>query len=348
MAVLRHYWSTFLARYPRFIRFCSKFWKLLGDNFIIVALMVVAIWLGVLWAGFRKFEEFAAYAAFGVALVTLVLASATALMARETTRSRKLTEELVRQNRQLHERPHALELLVNVVVPLLQSATNRISMHKSRAYHWKSCRSKPGFIAEEDLQLFQPFSDATNFYYPDPDLELHWREGGIYDDLKIMFPELVNKVMVYNDLEIQRGFKELLVSLARDVLLSPKFREEVNDSLSIYCADIACSSLLVSEKDFNDYLRGIVVPEGDGQKRLQQAKELWEEKSGILKDNLKNNEPLASKLGKITEESEVMVAELEDIKSKLSEVEHKLMAEHEIYFSDIEQKQREMHSHYLV
>ena len=38
-------------------------------------------------------------------------------------------------------------------------------------------------------------------------------KGG-FDDLKIMFPELVNKVMVYNDLEIQRGFKGLLVSLA--------------------------------------------------------------------------------------------------------------------------------------
>lgn len=130
------------------------------------------------------------------------------------------------------------------------------------------------------------------------------------------------------------------------MLLSPEFREEVNDSLSVYCADISRSSLLVSEKDFSDYLRGIIVPEGDAQERLQQAKELWEEKGSILKDNLKNNEPLASKLGKITEVSEVMVAELEDIKSKLSELEHKLMSEHKIYFSDIDQKQREMGSHY--
>ena len=130
------------------------------------------------------------------------------------------------------------------------------------------------------------------------------------------------------------------------MLLSPEFREEVNGSLSVYYADISCSSLLVSEKDFSDYLRGIIVPEGDAQERLQQAKELWEEKGSILKDNLKNNEPLASKLGKITEVSEVMVAELEDIKSKLLELEHKLMSEHEIYFSDIEQKQREMGSHY--
>ena len=44
-----------------------------------------------------------------------------------------------------------------------------------------------------------------------------WNYTGVkggFDDLKIMFPELVNKVMVYNDLEIQRGFKGLLVSLA--------------------------------------------------------------------------------------------------------------------------------------
>jgi hypothetical protein len=318
------------------------------DNFVLLALMVAAIWLIVLWGWFRESEKFAAYATFGVALVTLCLASATALMARETTRSRKLTEELVRQNRQLHERPHALELLVNVVVPLLESATNRVSMHKRRAYHWKSWSGKPGFIAEEDLHLFQPFSDATSFYCPDPDLELHWREGGIFDDLKIMFPELVNKIMFYNDLEIQRGFKGLLVSLARDVLLSPKFREEVNDSRSLYCADIACSSLLVSEKDFSDYLRGIVVPEADGQKRLQQAKELWEEKGSILKDNLKNNDLISSKLEKISEESKGMVAELEHITGELSKFKHRLMSEHGIYFSDIEQKQREMRRNYLI
>lgn len=329
-------------------RLYSSLFGWFRDNFVLLALMLAAIWLIVLWGWLRESEKFAAYATFGVALVTLCLASATALMARENTRSRKLTEELVRQNRRLYERPHALELLVNVVDPLLHSAQNVISIHRSRKYNWRYYGSKPRIIAEEDLPIFQPFSDVTNFYCPDPDLELPWRDGGIFEDLTIMFPDLVDKIMVYNNAERQGGFKELLVSLARDVLLSPEFREEVPDSLSVYCAHIAYSSLLVSEKNFNDYLRGIVVPEGDAQERLQQAKELWEEKSGILKDNLKNNEPLASKLGKITEESEVMVAELEDIKSKLSEVEHKLMAEHEIYFSDIEQKQREMHSHYLV
>jgi len=313
--------------------FAYRFFR---NNFVLLALMLLVVWLVIVWNVLRGSEQFGAYAAFGTAAATVLLALGTALMVRESMASRKLTEELVRQNRQLRERPHALDLLVSVVIPILQCAEQIINMHNTKEYRWHYYASKPEIIKEEELPIFQPFTDVDNSYCPEPDLKLSWCEGGIFQDFRTMFPQLVDEVMVYNNLQRQGEFKDLLVSLAREILLSPQFAE-VDDSLRVFCAHLAFSSLLMSEKNFSDSLLRIVAP-GDAGMRLEEAKELWKKNGIILADSLRNNEQIAIKLEQISEHSTAMMIELDEIQRELSKVKEKLMTQHDIYYSEIEKK----------
>ena len=216
----------------KFRRFGVRVWGAFRDNFVMLAVIVLALWLLVVWVGFVRggieLEERAAYAMFGTALATLLLGLGTALMARETRASRKLTETLIEENRKLAEAPRIRELIIQTVNPLLASVQEIKGYHERREYAWVTPNlevAKQLLGGDQDVAVFQrgDFERGYNHaFFPHPWVTVEQHASAfcalnqtLYRDLGRRHPSLIKRIQEYD--KKAEDFRLLLLDLAKAI-----------------------------------------------------------------------------------------------------------------------------------
>jgi len=212
----------------KFRRFGARAREFFRDNFVMLALIVAALWFLSVWVRFDegviKSEELAAHAMFGTGLATLVLGAGTALMARETRASRKLTETLIADNRRLAEAPRIRELIVHTINPLLKSVEEVKGRHERREYGWVTPDlevAKELLGGDQDVAKFQRGYNDAFFPHPCITVERHAStfqalNEALYRDLGRRHPSLIKKIQEYD--KKAEDFRLLLLDLVKAIL----------------------------------------------------------------------------------------------------------------------------------
>lgn len=227
-----------MAKFRRFWARARGFFK---DNFVMLAVIVAALWLLVVWVGFVRggieVQGLAAYAMFGTALATLLLGLGTALMARENRKLVKANEELVKQNNISIHRDYIAELIVGVIEPMLSSVNSLETFFGRKHYNWALTEGSriEGDIREilgDDLELFKvtPGKYSAEFYLPTylPRLSKGVHQT-YYRNFKERNPELCSKIERLDGK--LPGFSRLLFELAENVVSGMASNEVLRSSM---------------------------------------------------------------------------------------------------------------------
>ena len=193
----------------KFCRLGVRVREFFMDNFVMFAGILLAVWFLTVWIAFRqgnvKSEQLTASAMFGTAWATLLLAIGTALMARETTASRKLNEAMIKENRKLAERARIKELVGQAITPLLLSA-EKISLEWTHISHYIESASR---LLLDDYYITRQLGKEFEF------------KCTLHEDLRNEEPSLTLKMKNYSD-EVWQFWETLLDLYLPDSKGSPE------------------------------------------------------------------------------------------------------------------------------
>lgn len=323
-------WSGLLARYPRFSLFYSKlvrcyrtvcrfwrnFWRFFAYNSVPLVLILAAVWLVVLWVWFREFEQFAAYATFGTALVTLALAFATVYMAMQN-------RELVKQNRIMLQANRIKEIILSAINPLLKSMQEISGYHEKREYMWvrQNLQTARKIVGDEQALMFQ--IGAEDAFLPHPRIiieetarTLHQLNEAVYREFRKMQSSLTERIQEYDNKA--EGFRHLLLDLAKEIL-SPEFREKVELWLGLE-SESALQKLTLSQACLNfNKLLGASEEFTREQVRDEKHRDFWRKYEDFVMEDLISRDT-RDKVEQIMKEAYSFVAELKGIEAELSQI----------------------------
>jgi len=317
------------------------------DKSTVLAIILAALWLIAVWLvylqGNIKSEELAAYAMFGTAFATLLLAFVTFLMARETTASRKLNEIAIKENRKLAEAPRIRELIIRVINPLLESVKEIKGYHERREYQWISQdlgKAKRLLNSDQDVAPFQ--AGAGRAFLPDPWIKLEEHAANfcalnqtLYRDFARMQASLIT--MIHEHDSKAEGFRHLPADLAKEILSSESFKEKVKgwqeptsedklQSLTSYAARSIFNKLLGASEKFigkQEAYEPFLTEHGDS--LVQQL------------SNSKNNQ---DKVAQIKREADNFVVELEKIEEQLLQIKDGYRKDYHLTYEEVEDQRR--------
>ncbi len=327
----------------RFRDFLVKLCGFLRDYSMMLALIVVALWLLVVWAAFTRgdftSDKFTSYATFGTTLVTLALAMATAFMAYETRRSRKLTEIAIEENRKLAEAPRIRELIIQVINPLLESVKEIKGYHERREYQWISQdlgKARRLLSSDQDVAPFQ--AGAARAFLPDPWIKLEEHAATfctlnqtLYREFGRMQASLITMIQEHDSKA--EGFRHLLADLAKEILSSESFKEKMKgwqeptsedklQRLTSYAARSIFNKLLGASEKFigkQEAYEPFLTEHGDS-----------------LVQQLSNSKNIKDKVAQIKREADSLAEELKKIEEELSQVKSGYREDYHLTYEEVE------------
>jgi hypothetical protein len=308
---------------------------------MMLALIVVALWLLVVWVAFTRgdftSDKFTAYATFGTTLVTLALAMATAFMAYETRRSRKLTEIAIEENRKLAEAPRIRELIIQVINPLLESVKEIKGYHERREYQWISQdlgKARRLLSSDQDVAPFQ--AGAGRAFLPDPWIKLEEHAANfcalnqtLYREFGRMQVSLITMIQEHDSKA--ESFRHLLADLAKEILSSVKemvkgwhelTSEDELQKLTSFAAHFGFNKLLGASEKFigkQEAYEPFLTEHGDS-----------------LVQQLSSSKNIKGKVAQIKREADSLAEELKKIEEELSQVKSGYREDYHLTYEEVE------------
>ena len=314
----------------RVVHLSSGLYHFFRNNFLLLGLILLTIWLLIVWNTIRESEKFSAYATFGTALATLALAVATTVMASLNRKQIRQNTALIDQNRQLVEhnriavwRPYYVELIACVLEPLLQGTKSLVSAHRNKSYSWASKHEVElgGYLPNGiDSELFR-IGSSKDFYLPTIHFSLKSSATGLnetrYSDLLQANDRLRYSI---GDYEKRVGdFGKLFVGLAERMLsgdLKMKQRTEKNVQRRIVKGQAGYEEEL--ERDTLCCVEGLLraflgCPRHYGSQRIT---DFLERHSHSLMQELMTKEGMVHERERVCSVADSLVALLEDIEEQ--------------------------------
>jgi len=336
----------------KFRRVAVSAWGVFRDNFVMLAVMVAALWLLVVWLVFIRgggqVEGLAAYAMFGTALATLLLGLGTALMAREARASRKLTETLIEENRRLADAPRIRELIIQALNPLLESVEKIRGHHERREYMWTTANlgvAKELLGDDQDATLFQSRADGAFLPHPQVKLEelasnIYAFNETLYRDLGRKHSSLIGTIQEYD--KKAEGLRHLLLDLAKDILCSG-LRQKVETwwgiessgtlrELTLSTACLTFNKLLGASEEFsrdqirNGYYRDLWGKYGDS----------------VMEELISRN--IKEKAEHMAKDADDLADELKGIEAELVQIKNTYLQEYHLTHEETEGQEKKPHA----
>lgn len=322
----------------KFRRFVVKARGFFRDNVVPLAFIIAVVWLGVVWISFLqgdiKLETLTAYAMFGTALVTLLVAVATYLVARETRASRKLNEAMIKENRKLAEAPRIRELIIRVINPLLESVASIGRCHEKREYEWIRPdleRAKELLGNEQEALIFQIGVESASFPYPRLTIKeisiSHQLNQALYRDFRNMHPSLTERIGKADREVVKKGFERLLLDLAKEIF-SPELRRKVETWLEPENQNALQELTLSTERlAFNELM-------GTSEEFLRDQidtrhRNFWVEHKDSIMEGLTSRN-IKDKVEQITKEARSFANELKSIETELTQIKNGYQQEYHL------------------
>jgi hypothetical protein len=336
-----------------------------GDNFVMVAGILLALWFIVVWTAFGqgniKSEELTAYAMFGTALATLLLAVATAFMARETKTSRKLTETLTEENRKLAEAPRIRELITRGVNPLVESVEKIKGYHERREYDWITTDlgvAKELLGGDQDVAVFQrgDFQHGYNHaFFPHPWITVEQHAGtfqalneALYGDLGRMHPSLIDSIQKYD--KKAEDFMTLLLDLAKAILSQEseerggygKIWERYMEGWgSINGFEMQALTLSVACLTFNNML-GASEKFSHEQVKSERHRDFWREHKDFIIEKITSRN-VKDKAEHMAKDADDLAEELRGIEAELSQIKNRYRDEYHLTHGETKGQETKPH-----
>lgn len=319
-------------------RFGVKAREFLRDNFVWLAVVVGALFLLVVlvsfWRGYIRSEELGAYAMFGTALATLLLASATAVMARQTMAS-------VKESRRLAEAPRISERIVYAINPLLESVKRIRGYHERREYTWVTPDlevAKQLLGSDQDVKMFQRGDNGV--FLPHPWIEIEQQASEffklnttLYRDLGRKHPSLVDRIHEYD--KRAEDFRLLLLDLAKAICSEEPpgrwgeiWQRYSEDQRSV--SESEMRELVLSLTCFTFYkLLGASEKFSYEQVKNEQHRDFWSgHKDFIIEKIISRN--VKDKAERIAKDADGLAEELKGIEANLSQIKDRYRDEYHL------------------
>ena len=337
----------------KFRRFGARAREFFRDNFVMLALIVAALWFLSVWLRFDqgviKSEELAAHAMFGTGLATLVLGAGTALMARETRASRKLTETLMEENRRLAEAPRITELIVHGINPLLESVEKIKRCHERREYDWITPDlgvAKEVLGGDQDVGVFQRGDNDAFFPHPRITIKQHAStfqalNQALYRDLGRMDPSLINRIQKYD--KKAEDFRLLLLDLVKVLSQERRYKEIWSKYMEMWNVLLTTGShyraltLSVACLTFNKLL-GASEKFSHNQVKSEQHRGFYRKYEDFIIENIISRN-VKDKAEHIVKDADDLAEELKGIEAELSQIKNRYRDEHHLTRDETERQE---------
>jgi hypothetical protein len=322
-----------------------------------LAVIVAALWLLVVWVGFVRggieVEGLAAYAMFGTALATLLLGVGTALMARETRASRKLSERLIEENHRLADAPRIRELIIQTINPLLESVTQIKVYHERREYMWVSPdlgTAKELLGNDQEVGIFRR-GDSDIAFFPHPyvrveehAIALSALNQTLYRDLGRRHPSLVDRIQKYD--KKAEDFRLILLDLAKAICseeppgrwgpIYSKYMDEAGLINGFKMRELALSLTCFT---FHKSL-GALEKFSYEQVKNEQHRDFWNRhENSIIEKVVTGN--VQDKAKHIVESADDLAKELTKIEAELSQIKDRYRDEYHLTHGETERQETE-------